>query len=110
MHTLIVAVGTRGDVQPALALALQLRKHGHATRLCISPNYQFYWADRVMDLGIGAATPYSTMTEQSLIGALRTAVGPAVAVAAGTLARQMGWNGAEVAAKRLKSDYAAVGG
>ena len=39
MHALVAAVGTRGDVQPALALALELRKLGHAVRLCISPNF-----------------------------------------------------------------------
>src|SRR4029453_10511345 len=39
MRALLAAVGTRGDVQPALALALELRKLGHAGRLCISPNF-----------------------------------------------------------------------
>jgi len=39
VRALIAAVGTRGDVQPALALALELRKLGHAVRLCISPNF-----------------------------------------------------------------------
>jgi vancomycin aglycone glucosyltransferase len=39
MRALLTAVGTRGDVQPALALALELRKRGHAVRLCISPNF-----------------------------------------------------------------------
>src|SRR5215472_4092459 len=39
MRALLTAVGTRGDVQPALALALELRKLGHAVRLCISPNF-----------------------------------------------------------------------
>src|SRR5579862_5311678 len=39
MRALLVAVGTRGDVQPALALALELRTLGHAVRMCISPNF-----------------------------------------------------------------------
>ena len=39
MRALLAAVGTRGDVQPALALALELRKLGHDVRLCISPNF-----------------------------------------------------------------------
>src|SRR5262249_46513443 len=39
MRALLAAVGTRGDVQPALALAIELRKLGHAARLCISPNF-----------------------------------------------------------------------
>ena len=39
MRALLAAVGTRGDVQPALALAIELRTLGHAVRLCISPNF-----------------------------------------------------------------------
>lgn len=43
MRALVVAVGTRGDVQPALALALELRALGHAVRLCVPPNF-LAWA------------------------------------------------------------------
>src|SRR5262249_45169459 len=50
MRTLLAAVGTRGDVQPALALAHELRKLGHAVRLCISPNF----VDWAKSLGLEA--------------------------------------------------------
>ena len=50
MRALLTAVGTRGDVQPALALALELRKLGHAVRLCISPNF----VDWAKSLGLEA--------------------------------------------------------
>jgi vancomycin aglycone glucosyltransferase len=50
MRALLAAVGTRGDVQPALALALELRKLGHALRLCISPNF----VDWAKSLGLEA--------------------------------------------------------
>ncbi len=50
MRALLAAVGTRGDVQPALALALELRTLGHAVRLCISPNF----VDRAKALGLEA--------------------------------------------------------
>ena len=50
MRILISAVGTRGDVQPALALALELRKHGHSVRMCISPNF----LDWARNLGLDA--------------------------------------------------------
>lgn len=50
MRALLAAVGTRGDVQPALALALELRKLGHAVRLCVSPNF----VDWISSLGIEA--------------------------------------------------------
>jgi len=52
MRALLAAVGTRGDVQPALALALELRKLGHAVRLCISPNF----VDWAKSLGLEART------------------------------------------------------
>jgi hypothetical protein len=47
-RALLAAVGTRRDVQPALAVALELQKLGHAVRLCISPNFvDWAWvADR----------------------------------------------------------------
>jgi vancomycin aglycone glucosyltransferase len=39
MRVLISSVGTRGDVQPAVALALELRKLGCDVRMCIPPNF-----------------------------------------------------------------------
>jgi vancomycin aglycone glucosyltransferase len=39
MRVLLSAVGTRGDVQPIVAVALQLRALGHDVRLCIPPNF-----------------------------------------------------------------------
>src|SRR6266496_795265 len=50
MRALLAAVGTRGDVQPVLALALELRKLGHAVRMCISPNF----VDWAKSLGLEA--------------------------------------------------------
>ena len=52
MRALLSVVGTRGDVQPVLALALRVREHGHDVRLCIPPNF-IEWAT---SLGF-AATP-----------------------------------------------------
>ncbi len=39
MRVLISSVGTRGDVQPAVALAIELRTLGHHVRLCVPPNF-----------------------------------------------------------------------
>ncbi len=39
MRVLVSAVGTRGDVQPAIALAIALRARGHDVRLAVPPNF-----------------------------------------------------------------------
>jgi vancomycin aglycone glucosyltransferase len=39
MRALLSAVGTRGDVQPIVALALKVRELGHQVRLCVPPNF-----------------------------------------------------------------------
>jgi vancomycin aglycone glucosyltransferase len=70
---------------------------------------QFYWASRIVDLGLGPTTPYSTMTEESLTGALREGLDPAAAVRARTLAGQVRWDGAAVAAQQLEVEYGAAG-
>jgi vancomycin aglycone glucosyltransferase len=51
MRVLLSVVGTRGDVQPVLALALEVRKLGHEARLCIPPNF-VEWAN---ELGFAAS-------------------------------------------------------
>lgn len=43
MRILISSVGTRGDVQPAIALALELHGLGCEVRLCVPPNF-IAWA------------------------------------------------------------------
>jgi vancomycin aglycone glucosyltransferase len=67
---------------------------------------QFYWARRIMDLGVGATIPHALMTEESLTGALREALEPEVGFLARRLACRVSWNGAETAAKQLETDYA----
>ncbi|CAL1242052.1 Vancomycin aglycone glucosyltransferase (plasmid) [Candidatus Methylocalor cossyra] len=66
---------------------------------------QFYWASRVVELGVGATTSHSTMTEESIAGALRDALDPTVVIRARTLARQIGRDGAAIAARQLAEAY-----
>jgi vancomycin aglycone glucosyltransferase len=40
MHVLLSTIGSRGDVQPLVALALQLRAQGHQSRLCAPPDFR----------------------------------------------------------------------
>ena len=52
MRVLLSVVGTRGDVQPVIALALEVRQLGHDVHLCVPPNF-IDWADA---LGFGATS------------------------------------------------------
>ncbi len=40
MQVLLSSIGSRGDVQPILALGLELRALGHHARLCVAPNFK----------------------------------------------------------------------
>jgi vancomycin aglycone glucosyltransferase len=68
---------------------------------------QFYWSSRIVALGIGATTPFATMTAESVASALGEALDPEIASRARALAQQIGENGAEVAARRLEVEYGA---
>ena len=69
---------------------------------------QFYWASRIAHLGAGATIPYAKMSEEFLTDALREVCDPAVVARARTLATRVGRDGAEIAAKRLETEYAAA--
>ncbi len=62
---------------------------------------QPYWADRVADLGIGAAHDGPTPTLESLSAALRTALAPETRARATAVAGTIRTDGATVAAKLL---------
>jgi vancomycin aglycone glucosyltransferase len=60
MRVLISSVGTRGDVQPGVALALELRELGHQVRICVPPNFTGWVADLGFDarpIGIEMRAP-----------------------------------------------------
>lgn len=40
MHALLSTIGSRGDVQPLLALAVELNALGHTPSLCVPPNFK----------------------------------------------------------------------
>jgi len=51
MRALLSTIGSRGDVQPLVALALQLRVLGHDARLCVPPDF----TDWIEGLGFSVA-------------------------------------------------------
>ena len=44
MQVLLSSIGTRGDVQPIVALGVELQALGHRARLCVPPNFK-EWAE-----------------------------------------------------------------
>jgi vancomycin aglycone glucosyltransferase len=40
MRILLSTIGSRGDVQPLVALALQLKSLGQEVRVCVPPDFQ----------------------------------------------------------------------
>jgi vancomycin aglycone glucosyltransferase len=40
MRVLLSSIGSRGDVQPIVVLALELKALGHTARLCVAPNFK----------------------------------------------------------------------
>lgn len=79
MQVLLSAVGTRGDVQPILALGLQVRDLGHAVRFCVPPNLvvwvQGYGFEAIpvgveMRLPTGRATPLTAEDLRALRAAM----------------------------------------
>ncbi len=51
MKVFIATIGTRGDVQPYVALAEGLRGAGHAVTVCTSPRYESLITGRGLDYG-----------------------------------------------------------
>jgi vancomycin aglycone glucosyltransferase len=67
-------------------------------------NDQFYWAQRIRDLGIGSSAPSGPLTAESLAAALGEALEPTVAERARAVASAVTPDGASVAARRLTGD------
>jgi vancomycin aglycone glucosyltransferase len=50
MRVLVSSAGTRGDVQPVVALALEIRKLGHEVRICVPPNFVDWFGEFGLDV------------------------------------------------------------
>jgi vancomycin aglycone glucosyltransferase len=75
-------------------------------QVIIPHNYdQFYWANRVQQLGVGVSGPTrDELTVNELVLALRDCLIPEVTIRAQTLAGRMEPHGARIAAQRLTDD------
>jgi vancomycin aglycone glucosyltransferase len=72
MRVLLSTIGSRGDVQPLVALALQLNALGQEVQLCVPPDFRD-WIER---LGI-EVTPIGPELRQATAGKMSTAAPPA---------------------------------
>jgi len=73
-----------------------------APQVVIPQHYdQFYWAQRIAQLGIGSAHPPLVPTSDSLAAALRHTLQPDIAALAHSIAGAVHTDGAKVAAQRL---------
>src|SRR5690348_13044430 len=86
MRILISSVGTRGDVQPALALAISLRDLGQQVRLCVPPNFVSWAADlgfEASSIGVEMRAPRPGETPAPLPDLIRDQFEVVQAAAAG---------------------------
>lgn len=76
MRVVLTNFGTTGDIEPFLALAAELRNHGHQPVLALSP----YYADRVAQLNLTFAPvgPDLRQVQAEINRALMTILDPAV--------------------------------
>ena len=63
MRVSIVAVGSRGDVQPFAAFGLGLQRAGHAVRICTHPEFRELVTGQGLDFAPLAAGALSRGTE-----------------------------------------------
>jgi vancomycin aglycone glucosyltransferase len=69
MRALLSTIGSRGDVQPLLALALELRTQGHECRLCAPPDFRdFIAAHGVPFVAVGPAVRHVGAAGQAATG------------------------------------------
>jgi vancomycin aglycone glucosyltransferase len=66
VKVLLSSIGSRGDVQPILALARELQARGHTPRLCVAPNFKPW----IASFGIECATIGPDLQQFTLAGGM----------------------------------------
>jgi sterol 3beta-glucosyltransferase len=59
MHVYIIGMGTRGDIQPYIALGLGVQKAGHRVTFCTSENFRSF----VVEYGLPCTSVYDDLQE-----------------------------------------------
>src|SRR5690349_20392695 len=69
MRVLLSTIGSRGDVQPLLALALELRAQGHHSRICAPPDFRdFVEAYGFEFVGVGPVVRHAGSVRSATAG------------------------------------------
>jgi sterol 3beta-glucosyltransferase len=72
MRAILTNLGSLGDIQPLLALASELRTHGHSPALALAPTYRAYACQLGFEFfPIGFALDYPTLQRKDTEDALR---------------------------------------
>jgi sterol 3beta-glucosyltransferase len=64
MHITILTVGSRGDVQPYVALGMGLKAAGHRVRVATNTMYQSFVCDRGLEFAPLAGNPHDWHTDE----------------------------------------------
>lgn len=72
MRITIITVGTRGDVQPYIALGVGLKKAGHNVRIAAAPNFEAFVREYHLDFAPIGVDFKKLMEENSVSKSLDT--------------------------------------
>jgi vancomycin aglycone glucosyltransferase len=75
MKALLSSIGNRGDVQPLVALGLELRSQGHRAVLCVPPSSR----EQVESFGLACGPAREELSVGTLGAALQESLRPEVA-------------------------------
>src|SRR5689334_7146982 len=77
MRVLLSTIGSRGDVQPLLALALELHAQGHQSRICAPPDFRDFVEKAGFGfVGVGPAVRHVGSTRSAAASAAASGFSP----------------------------------
>lgn len=88
MKIVVAAYGSRGDVEPAIAVGAELLRRGHEVRVAVTVPAEM-WAAAVEYLEVGFGRRFAESTGDSLTADLQRILAPQCAARARTVATHM---------------------